>query len=463
MKVPLSLAAACLTASLAAGQPVKYQLHGQAWTQAGRLMRASDTLSGFSVNKLGGTSMQSLGGQITVDAELGDHWDAGFGLGVYQLSTSLGSQNGSTYEPNFQVATMFRPYVAQANLVWFLGDRSAPWLSVTGGNFAYDYNPDVKDLGLYLLRGPVYPGLLMSGFQEFETDSSKGMQTGFKVHHAVGAFSQDFLLLQERILPPLFDWSLAYVAKYRAFGGALEVGAGANAYRAIPYSKPLEVPGRLDPAFLVSSSASNYVDTSGVGAGGDTTYLTHQGVKLMAMFSVDLKRWIPLRRASREDFRLYGEAALLGVKNYGTFYDDPLERIPVMVGFNVPTFGLLDLFSVEVEWYGSPYKNDLANIGNPNAIVAPWMWQNELTPIASPGPVQPGAYADSTADNWKWAVSARKTLARHVQIMAQVANDHYRPYPMNNSSAGIGTTGGTAAALTSPRDWYFMGRVGFFF
>ncbi len=420
-------------------------------------MRATDSLSGNDVNKVGGTSVQSLGGQIVVSADLDDHWDANFGVGVYQLSTSLGTQNQSTYEPNFLNATMFRAYIAQANLTYSLGAKSNPWFSVTAGNFAYDYNPDVKNLGLYMLRGPVYPGLLMSGFEEFDTDSTKGIQTGFKVHLSMGNFTQDVLLLNERILPPLFDWSLAYAAKYRSFG-ALDVGGGVNFYRIVPNSKPLETPGHLNANSL---TATNYYE---VGSGGDTTFFTHQGVKLMAMFSFDPKRWIAFSDIlGAEDLKIYGEVAVLGLKNYGTYYDDVKERIPVMVGFNVPTFGILDVFSLEVEYYASPFKNDLGNIGNPNAIVAPWMWQNALTPIASPGPVSPGAYADSTADNWKWSVFARKTVAKHIQFTAQIANDHTRPAPLVNSAAGIGTTGGTSAVLTSPKDWYFMGRVGFLF
>jgi hypothetical protein len=457
MRSLVLLAGILAAASVSRAEPVTFQVHGQAWTEAGRIMQASDTLSGVDVIKVGGTTMQSIGGQLTVDAQLGEHWDASFGMGVYQLSTSLGTQNDQTYEPNFQVATMFRPYIAQANLTWFLGDRSNPWFSVTGGNFAYNYNTNVKNLGLYLMRGPVYPGLLMSGFQKFETDTTKGIQTGFKIHHAKGNFSHDLMLVQELILPPLFDWSLVYAAQYRTLGGALELGAGANFYRLIPYSKPLETPGHLNEAAL---TATNYYEIDG---SGDTTFFTHQGVKLVGSFALDPKKWLPIGGMGPEDFKLYGEIALLGVENYGTTYDDPLERMPVMIGFNVPTFGWLDVFSVEVEWYGSPYKNDLANIGNPNAVVAPWMSQNTLTPIASPGPVSPGAYADSTADNWKWSVIARKTFAKRVQFTAQVANDHYRAPPLVNISAGIGTTGGTAAVLTSSSDWYFMGRVGFFF
>jgi hypothetical protein len=449
---------------LAGGSGVSYQLHGQAWSQAGRIMQASDTVvrndPSFpgEVVKVGGTSMQSLGAQITINADLGQHWDAVFGVGVYQVSTSLGTDNLQTDYPNFSNFTTFKNYLAQANLTYSLGDKGRPWLSVTAGNFSYDYNPDVKNLGLYLLRGPVYPGILMSGFQEFDTDTSKGIQSGFKLHHAWGNFSHDILFLNERVLPPMFDWSLAYVAKYKAFG-ALEIGAGVNFYRLVPYSKALETPGHLTKASL---TATNYYE---VKAPGDTVFFTHQGTKLMGMFSLDPKRWIPFGHMGSEDFKLYGEVAVLGTKNYGTIYNKMSKRILVMGGFNVPTFGILELLSLEVEWYGSAYRNDLANIGYPSGIVAPWMSTQtpiSLTPIPSPGPVLPGAYADSTKDNWKWSVLMQKTVSRHIRFTGQIANDHYRPAPMPAGGV-VNSAGGTAAVLTSPSDWYFMGRIGFFF
>lgn len=461
MKVSILLAGAgAVAVSALAGDGVSYRIHGQGWAQAGRLMHASDTLFGSDVAKVSGTSMQSLGAQITVDADLGEHWSGAFGVGAYQVSHTLGSQAYHTFEPNFLNFSTFKSYIAQANLTYFRGDKGHPWFSFTAGNFSYDYNPDVKNLGLYLLRGPVYPGVLMSGFQEFDTDTTKSTQVGFKMHNAVGNFSHDLLFVNERVLPPLFDWSLAYVAKYRAFG-ALEIGGGVNFYRLVPYSNPLETPGRIKN----NTDALKSIDT--VGSAGDSAkwvYDSHQGIKLVGMFSLDPKRWFSLARLGTEDLKLYGEAAVIGLKNYGTYYDDISRRIPVMVGFNIPTFGILNLLSLEVEWYGSPHRNDLAYVGNPSAIVAPWMWQGQsLTPLSSPSPVSPGAYADSTRDNVKWSLFMQKTVSKHVRFTGQIANDHYRPSPLVNSAAGIGTTGGTQAVLTSSSDWYFMGRLGFFF
>jgi len=447
----------CAT-TVSAGEVVQFHIHGQAWNDFGRIMQASDSeLAGGTTVNTSSNSMQSLGAQFTVDAEWGEHWNAVLGIGAYQMATALGTVGGTPEASDFLNVSLMKP-ISQASLTYYEGLIDHPWLSITAGNFAYDYNPDVKDLGLYLLRGPVYPGLLMSGFQQFETDTTKAVQTGFRVHNAIGNFSQDLLLINEQELPPMFDWSLAYVAKYRAFN-ALEIGAGVNFYRLIPYSNALETPGRFP--YGQGSTASDGTPNYDVVSPDDTVFYTDQGIKLMGMFSLDPKRWLPFENMGSEDFKLYGEAAVLGVKNYGSLYNDIWQRIPVMGGFNVPTFGILDFLSVEVEWYGSPYRDDLSNLGNPASIVAPWMNQNP--PIPSPVPVEPGAYPDSVKDNWKWAVVAQKTVAKHIRFTAQIANDHFRPGPLVSDGTGTTTTGGAASVLTAPSDWYFMCRLGFFF
>jgi hypothetical protein len=415
-------------------------------------MKSSDTVLADNVTaySVDDTPIQSLGGQVTVDADLGPKWSGAFGMGVYQITQSYGSVGESNSYTEWFNVSMWRAYVAQANLTYYPGGRDNPWLSVTAGTFTYNYNPDVKNLGLYMLRGPVYPGVLMSGFREFDTDTTVATQTGFKVSNKMGNFSQDLLFINERVLPPTFDWSLAYVAKYRLFD-ALEVGAGANFYRLIPYSAALMTPGR-NPNLAPTNSFEEV-------APGDTVFYTHQGTKLMGMFSLDLKRWLSTPSMGANDFKLYGEVAVIGVKDYGTYYDDITERIPVVAGFNVPTFGILDLLSLEVEWYGSPHRNDLALIGYPRSIVAPWQDPKWETP--SPGPAQVGTYADSTRDNWKWSIFMQKTVSQHIQFTAQIANDHYRPNQLG--TAFVNAVGGTQAVLTAPRDWYLMARLGFFF
>jgi hypothetical protein len=452
MKMTRVLALFAVVVGIAgAADPIPYRIHGQAWTEAGRIIESSRKQYGNTADStdLGGASLQSTGAQIVVVAELGDKLTGSFGLGARHVANSLGIfvEGGSpNYNPYAETFSTYRGYIAQANLTYTEGGRENPWLAITVGSFSHVYNRDAHNLGAYLLRGPVYPGLLMSGFQQSEMDTAKATKVGARVHHRMGDFSHSLLFINEHDQPPTLDWSLAYIAKYRAFGG-LEIGAGVNLHRLIAYEPDLRTADRYEPD----------ADTT-VTDGRDTTTYTHQGTKLMVMFSLDPKTWIKLPGLGPQDLKFYGEAALLGVKNHGELYADRLERMPVMFGFNLPVFGYLDRLSVEVEHYNSPYRNDLANIGNPEGLVAPWRW-NLLRPSTVPSPIP--VDGESNADTWKWSVLLEKTVASHVRFTGQIASDHYRPLPF--STGLIYQPGGTEAALSSPRQWYVMGRLGFFF
>ncbi|HAO98823.1 MAG TPA: hypothetical protein DCQ83_02125, partial [Fibrobacteres bacterium] len=456
----------------------------QGWTQMGRIMHVTDTLGGAGTGvNLNGNWQQSSGAQFTALASIGDNLEGAFGFGGYQVYHS----EGNTKQQR-TMRTLFQNFLTEARVTWFHGDRSAPEFSLTFGNFAYNYNPEVKNLGLYLLRGPVYPGYLMSGFKDFRIDTTKGNVLGARFHHALGNFQQDLIFANERELPPTFDWSLAYVAKYRAFG-VVEIGGGVNFHRLIPNESKLETIKNPEP----TGDTANPFDT--------VTY-SSQGVKLMAMFNVDLKRMLRGPVWGTNDLKLYGEAVILGVKNYGSYYDDIWQRIPVMIGFNIPTFGLLDYLSLEVEWYGSRYRNTLSGIGNVNSLTQPGTFPTPVEPtsdIPSPVPVSYDDYYKNYAmdktvphpgnpdslgrlalgtgdilqikgtawdvenlmtDNWKWSLYLEKTVHRHIVFTAQIANDHYRPRP---AATAINEQGGMAEAFTSPHDWYFMFRMGYFF
>jgi hypothetical protein len=435
MRASILFVIGVFAASVFAADAVPLKIQGQTWVEYGRIVQSTDSIqsNGTTIIDLNGSPLQSLGAQVTLTADLADNLEGGFGFGAYRVTNSIGTNvNGN--QPKFDAISFYRSFITQARMTYFQGEKNAPWLSFTLGDFSYNYNPDVKNLGLYLLRGPVYPGILMGGFQDFSADSTKANELGIKVHHSWGNFSHDLILLNEKDLPPTFDWSLAYVAKYTAFN-ALVIGGGVNFYRLIPYNSALETVRNPEPA-------------------GDTVAYSNQGTKLTAMFSVDFKSWFPISGAPN-DLKLYGEAAVLGVKNYGSYYNDIARRIPVMGGFNFPTFGLLDYFSLEVEYYASPYRNDLANIGNLNAVAD---WTDEDRPKPSPVPV---VYADSLRDNLKWSVFLEKTVQKHVTFIAQVANDHFRPRPI--ATGDIKAAGGTAEAFTTPKDWYFMLRMGYFF
>jgi len=447
----------------------------------GRIMNAEDTitnaLSPDNTLNYNGNGLQSLGAQVTVKADLSHNLEAAFGFGAYKASHALGSGQQS-----FMTISLFQNFVTQSRLTWYQGEKVAPSLSVTVGGFPYSYNPDVKNLGLYLLRGPVYPGILMGGYGDFATDSTKSTMLGLKLHHAMGNFSHDLILTSERDVPPTLDWSLAYIAKYKA--GPLQLGAGVNFYRLIPYNSALETPGK-DTNLVRGDARRAYIEIDSTNPSApDTTFFTHQGIKVVGTFSLDLKALFGGSESMNpDDLKLYGEGGVIGLKSYGKAYGKIAERIPVMVGFNFPTFGLLNHLSLEVEYYGAKYRNDLALVGN-NNVVAPWTIQDHRLP--SPKPVSNEDYSihtsgyfvkstnDSvlvrgtamdkenvTKDDIKWSVNIDKVIQSHVQFLAQVANDHFRPRPV--ASGLIQSEGGTAEVFASPKDWYFMLRIGYFF
>ena len=486
-KTLLILAAAGLGAVRAQAADVSVRIHGEGWSDMGSIAHVTDTL----VNNLNGNWQQSAGAQFTATASMGDFWDGAFGFGGYQVYSSLG-------KPEFSRTARFAllNFITESRMTYSYGGRKSPLFTLTFGNFPFIYNHDVKNLGAYLLRGPVYPGFLMSGFKDFRLDSTKGNVLGVRTGQALGNFRHDLILANEREVPPTSDWSVAYVAKYRALN-ALEVGAGANFYRLLANNPDLTTPssqfyGYQDSAFIHDGKPHHPYDFEYIEvdtATGDTVFYTHRGIKLMGMFSLDLKPLFGgLSTLGPQDLKLYGEAAILGVQDYGSVYADIKQRIPWMTGINLPAFGLLDFLSVEVEWYGARYRNDLSKLGNFNTLgggIIPFKPKNPA-PIPSPVPVSylnfsaidangnivtPKGdtmnvrgtamdYQNLTEDNWKWSVYLEKNVLDHIRFIGQVANDHYRPRPV----AGIiQETGGMAEAFSSLDDWYWMFRVGYYF
>lgn len=437
------LALACLPTLALGGDETRLTLKGSGFFQYGRVMHSSDT----SRLKYTGNTMRTSGAQLTAIGAFSDRMQAAIGIGVVDRHFLDGSVNSSAGRSPFVVT----PYIAQANFTYAFLDREDAGLSLTGGYFQYNYNPDVRNLGLYLLRGPVYPGFLLSGFDARHVAPSANL-LGFRLRHRAGAFEQDFILNSETELYPLFDISPAYVAGFRA--GGLRVGAGANFYHYLPIEPRITSPdsfaydGNDNPAQTPAHPYMRtwvYVDT----VAGDTTFLSFKGIKLMANASFDVKSLVgDFGVLGGEDLKVYSEIAVIGLdgsKAYKAVYGGYAQRMPVMFGFNVPAFRLLDRLALEVEWYGAKYKDDLVR------------YQASSSSYMSPLPVYDASGADPGRDDWKWSLYGTRDVG-NLRFTFQVANDHSRPGGM------LLFPGAEWQALYStPSDWYWMTKVGFFF
>jgi hypothetical protein len=195
---------------------------------------------------------------------------------------------------------------------------------------------------------------------------------------------------------------------------------------------------------------------------GDTGYYTFRGIKLMGRFSFDPKPLFPKTDLfGEEDCRLYGEAAILGLQSYpandsGSYategystqknlwgYDTLAYKIPVVLGFNVPTFKLLDVLGAEVEWYGCKYPDNLAYVdgkGGSPSLPLPYHYVR-----------QPYDF-----DNWKWSIYAKKMFAHdHFGVIVQCARDHSRLQSLQDDNAYYELE----EAQTLPNQWYWMTKL----
>jgi hypothetical protein len=442
---------------------LKITYHGAGWIQGGEIVQAADTLSDGDGQNFRGNRTQNAGGQITAEADLGGGWEGALGLGAIQSPAFF--RGSIDYDKVMSIG--WAPYVTEARLTYTVGEPSHPALQITAGSFHFNYNSDVKNLGLYLLRGMAYPGIVISGFETRDVLPIANV-FGADIRHERGGYRGDFIVNSETAVNPYFDLSFAYVFNYR-FLGAVEVGAGANWYRALPQRSRITSPGKdcqngqsqytinrkdVEVCYILDSIS---VPTS---AGADTVAVdtvtgSLSGVKLMGRVSVDPKPLLGLAGPfGPRDLILYSEAAVLGLKDYPKYYADIMERIPVMVGFNLPVFGYLDELSLEVEHYANRNMTDYQKVVEDNSWVPR---PRARVDLHDAGGKLIGTYVtDTRSDDWKWSLYGCKVIAGHLKLSAQVANDHLR-------TGGYFLQATQSETLSDTFDWYWMFKIGYYF
>jgi hypothetical protein len=431
------LPALAIAAFTAKARAADTEIHGVGWVQIGRVENSYALPN--AINDYNGNWLGNSGGIVSITTKVDENWEGGLGLGTALVHLARGSRNSAKLWYPFWV-----PFIPEARFTYSssgFADRGG--LQVTVGSFIYDYNPDVKNLGLYLLRGYVYPGTLISGFETKHVIPAASL-FGAMGSYKFGGVRNDLILNSELEDRPFFDFSLADVLTLRLRPG-VEIGAGVNLYRVLPANGKATSPGRdCDPSKLGIYSKQGQenpcfiIEKDAAGNPVDTVTGSFAGTKLMARFRLDPKAILGVTGGlGKEDGVLYGEAAILGVKNYPVYYDDILRRIPVMVGFNVPTFGFMNL-SAEVEYYAS--KNSSDNLGPQNGSWLPAI----------------DSSVNNRRDDWKWSVYASKVFMDHMKLSGQVANDHLRLGGSHNDASGV-------EAMRRPVDWYWAAKLAYFF
>ncbi len=429
------------------------------------------------------------------------------GSGVYDKKLDIRvTVGGLFWYPLPEFATperivRFGPGVGQAQAIWSFGDPAAPSSKLRLGLFSDKYNPDAKNLGEYLYRSGTYPGALWTGGWSY-LNSASYMAEGaaWNIPTLDGRLTHDFTLFMERDIEPTNDLSPGYMVTYQPTA-AFEIGAGVvwshaislNSDRLAPqdrknaYDKntklPLSLAERAKPGYAATDPAIVeatvpdpvnggtmpnpllgqpvpgrtsdvvYVTRDQNGVPNDQLgYYTFRGFKTMARASLDIGALLGIGSIGPDDFKLYGEIALLGVQDQPYYYDHKSERMPIMAGINIPTFGLLNSLSAEVEYHKSRFQNSVG-----------LLYDRELPlPLASEAE-DPLAYTDSAVaahagsfakDDWHWSVNAQRKLTEGVTLSAQVASDHLRHF-------GSEVKPTSSPATIRPQDWYYVLRLEF--
>jgi hypothetical protein len=392
--------------------------------------------------------------------------------------------------------TKFGPGVSQAQALVKLGNTEAPWGSFRLGYFPYKYNPDAKNLGEYLYRSMPYPALVTTGGWSI-TDNAQVRAQGLAL--SVSPFGPrlkfDFVLMSERDFRPQGDFSPAYM--FQADLGPFQIGGGVSWHHLLPIDaklsktdpsnagKDLVVRYKAFPAFAAAQNQyqardedtvrhaqgapliATLTDMDGVAsenpglaldpksyrvtdASGnvyvpDTVIYTTQGVKFMARASFDLQKIVPIPFLGSQDLKLYGEVALLGWKNQPGYYEKRWDRTPRMFGINLPAFRLLDLLSLEFEYFPNPMDDDMEQMiskGNYNPI-----------PYGS-GLLFPQA---NHRDDWKWSLYASRQLFSGFSLRGQIANDHFRAPQITPNQHLFASV----PATRTPSNWYYIVTLNF--
>ncbi len=294
--------------------------------------------------------------------------------------------------------------------------------ALTFGYFPFEYTHPWQRLGAYLFRTGVYPGYILSPQVE---NRLTGLEFSARLPAPV---EHRFFATVDSAQLPANDISFTYRGQVAA--GPLEVGAAVMLHR------------------LVRTDQGSFAYSQDVPWQYYRDY-PRAGIKIDARASVDLKRLLRSPRLGANDLIGYAEAALLGAANRGGFYDRLRERVPVMGGLTLPTFGLLDVAGVELEWYGSRWKNNPGSLPVPRESFVPNRERNGFAFVDDPSHESAGTKAYT--DNVKWAVFFEKSIGASLAISLHAASDHLRP-PQGNWVQ-------QEELLHGPTEWYWQVTV----
>ena len=381
----------------------------------------------------------------------------------------------SPMETSAERLVRFGPGVGQAQAIYSFGDPAQPAAKLQVGLFPMKYT-DATNLGEYLYRSGTYPGSLVTGGWSYLNSANYLAQGArFVVPTFGGKLTHEFTVFMERDYEPTSDFSPGYLVTYKP-ASFIEFGAGVVWAHALSLNPDRLAPNKTHedtlfngyskrtnrPMNVVGKPNMSHIDTLTMTTPADSIgFYTFKGFKAMGRVSLNVGSLLGWKPAYSGDFKVYSEIALLGIEDQPYYYDDKTERMPIMAGISLPTFGLLDKFACEVEYHKSRFPN---TVGAPFYSSLPLPLNDngggQVSPYSYDLDSYSGAKRDSVSDalkedDWHWSVYASRKITDGINLYAQVASDHQR-HP-----TGPEVKPSLEPPTVKPSDWYYVIRVEF--
>jgi hypothetical protein len=396
---------------------IKYRIIGMGSLESGQVVGGEANGTDIHVNK---AWCQRTYAHLGFQATIGAHTDLFIvGESMVHYAWAQSKANYDEDKPQF----LFYPYHVEGSYSFGTGER--PFLTAGFGVFPFKYNPDVRNLGEYLFRTGTYPPTMSNQF-----DFPLARLTGFRLSSTpIDSLNLHAMLTMESDVLPLKDYGISLLGDYTLWK-SLTIGAGVFLSHLLSVNEDATTPKNNNLAPIDSANS-------------DTIYYTFRGTKFMGRLAFDPKPFLPWRFFGLNDLRLYSEVALIGFKNFPLYYKDRNRRIPIMVGFNVPTFKTMDVLAVELEWYNWNYPNSYTQ----------YVFNSQV-----PKPDDVEGY-DYKQNRLKWSCYGKKQFGRTFSLIGQIAFDHTR-LESNTFTQGLSYFGD---AMHKHGDWAWMLKTQFDF
>ncbi len=302
------------------------------------------------------------------------------------------------------------------------------------GLYEFKYNPDSKNLGEYLIRSEAYPLIIENGQGKDAFRPSHARVGGIQFDYKANPLYARGLIFLEQTNIPANDLSIAIFGGLNT--GAFDLEIGASSRRLLKFGSVYQEFKDPDTVRL------NYIKSQG---------LTTSANVFMVRGAIDLYHLMGVE--SKDKFKFYMEAALLGLKTDSLFYTKLSERLPIMAGIDIPSFSFFDELAFEIEYLSYPHKDK-------KYLLVDQPGSSKYSPLPPgvdlPDPNFPQPFQTYHRDDWKWSLNIAKNLNNWVGLRVKLANDHFRLLGWDKQAA---TEGEALNKIPFPGNWHILMRL----